>query len=72
LPTNLPGPFATWERARTKQRRQLVAEIQQVAAAVESANTRDPHQEYVTVRMQRAETTRYEAQLHLDPNGSED
>ena len=73
LTTNTPGLFAAWGRAQTEQQRQrLVAEIQQVAAAVESAGRRDPRQEYVTVRIQWAETTRYEAELYLDPNSRED
>jgi hypothetical protein len=35
-------------------------------------DTRDPRQKYVTVRMQWAGTTGYEALLHLDPIGGED
>ena len=71
LTTNTPGLFAAWGRAQTQQQRQrLVAEIQQVAAAMESVGK--PREEYVPVRIQWAETTRYEAELYLVPNSSED
>lgn len=65
--------MAAWVRAHTeRQRQRLVAEIQQVAAAVESVGKRDPHEEYLTVQIQWAETTRYAAELCPDPNSSDD
>ena len=43
-----------------------------MAAAVESVGKRDPREEYLTVQIQWAETTRYAAELCPDPNSSDD
>ena len=73
LTTHTPGLFAAWEHAQTQQhRRQLAAQIQQAALLAESADDRDPHNDYQTVTVRWAETTLYEAEVCLAPTSDVD
>jgi hypothetical protein len=71
LTSNTPGLFAAWERSQSQQQR-LAAQIQQAAAIAESAEPTDPRDEYGMVRIQWAETIRYEASLFLVQDSSAD
>jgi hypothetical protein len=80
LSAHTPQLFTAWQQAQNAQRRlQLAQQIQQVAAATESdrgqdpgENPDDPRNEYVNIRIQWAETTRYEADFYVSPYSTDE
>jgi hypothetical protein len=63
LTAHAPRLFTAWEQAQTAQQRmQLARMIQDVAA-----NPDDPKDDYRPVRIEWAETTRYEADVYISP-----
>jgi hypothetical protein len=76
LSAHTPQLFTAWQQAQNAQQRlQLAQQIQQVAAATESDRGQDPddpRNEYVNIRIQWAETTRYEADLYVSPYSTDE
>jgi hypothetical protein len=63
LTTRVPDLFTTWQQAETAQQRMQTARMIQDAAADATA----PPDQYDHVRVQWAETRRYEADVYLSP-----
>ena len=63
LTTRVPDLFTAWQQAETAQQRMQTARMIQDAAADASA----PNDQYDHVRIQWAETRRYEADVYLSP-----
>src|SRR6266496_1473306 len=63
LTTRVPDLFTTWQQAQTAQQRMQTARMIQDAAADASA----PPDQYDQVRIQWAETRRYEADVYISP-----
>ena len=80
LVAHTPQLFTAWQQTQSAQERlRLAQQIQQAAAAAESEHEHgagedldDPSSEYVTMRIQWAETTRYEADFYLSPYPTEE
>jgi hypothetical protein len=80
LSADTPQLFTAGQQAQNAQRRlQLAQQIQQVAAATESdrgqdpgGNPDDPRNGYVNIRIQWAETTRYEADFYVSPYSTDE
>jgi hypothetical protein len=63
LTAHAPDLFTTWQQAQTAQQRMQTARMIQHAAA----NPADPNSDYRSVRIEWAETTRYEADVYISP-----
>lgn len=80
LVAHTPQLYTAWQHTQSAQQRLRFAQrIQQAAAEAESdpeqntaADPDGPGSEYVTVRIQWAETTRYEADVYLSPYCTEE
>jgi len=80
LAAHTPQLFTAWQQTqKAQQRLQIAQQIQQVAAEAESDRGLDPREdpddpsnEYVNVRIQWAETTRYEADFYLSPYSTDE
>lgn len=80
LAAHTPHLLTAWQQTQNAQQRLRIAQqIQQVAAEAESdrgpdqrEDPDDPSNEYVNVRIQWAETTRYEADFYLSPYSTDE
>jgi hypothetical protein len=80
LTAHTPQLFTAWQQTQNAQDRLRIAQqIQQAAGEAESDREQgtgedpdDPSSEYVNVRIQWAETTRYEADFYLSPYSTEE
>lgn len=80
LAAHTPHLFTAWQQTQNAQQRlQIAQQIQQVAAEAESdrgqgagEDRHDPSNEYVNLRIQWAETTRYEADFYLSPYSTDE